>query len=178
MLIYRKLAVAGMTLSAAAEEDGVSLIHFDSSEKTPIRLKQLYRDTTLDAQQGTNPLLDQLEKELDAYFLHHRKHFTLPIKLIGTAFQKAVWKQLVTIPYGETRSYKEIAEMTGSPKAVRAVGGANNRNPLPIVVPCHRVIGSNGSLVGYAGGLEWKKKLLSIESSEELLKETVFIKSN
>ncbi|MFC4738359.1 methylated-DNA--[protein]-cysteine S-methyltransferase [Bacillus daqingensis] len=178
MIIYREMAVEGMTLSAAAEEGAVTLIHFDSAENVPLRLKQLYRDSQLDFKQGSTPLLDQLETELRDYFQSQRKQFTVPLKLIGTPFQQAVWKQLAAIPYGETRSYKEVAEMTGSPKAVRAVGGANNRNPLPIVIPCHRVIGANGALVGYGGGLEWKKRLLSIESAEKLHHETVYAKSN
>lgn len=101
--------------------------------------------------------------QLGEYFGGKRKRFDLPLELHGTEFQKKVWNALCGIPYGETRSYKEIARIIGNPKAVRAVGGANNRNKLMIVVPCHRVIGANGSLTGYASGTDVKKKLLDLE---------------
>ena len=96
-----------------------------------------------------------------------RKEFDFPYKMIGTEFQKKVWHALTKIPYGETRTYKEIATAVGNPKASRAVGMANNRNPIFIVVPCHRVIGANGKLVGYAGGLDMKDALLSLEKSHK-----------
>lgn len=92
----------------------------------------------------------------------------MELDLIGTPFQQRVWTELKTIGYGETKTYKEIAEGIGAPKAVRAVGGANNQNPLPIVIPCHRVIGSNGAMVGYGGGLTNKELLLSLESSVKI----------
>ena len=101
--------------------------------------------------------------QLEEYFSGTRKSFDLPLEINGTEFQLKVWKALCNIPYGETRSYKDIAEKIGNPKAVRAVGGANNKNKLMIVVPCHRVIGADGSLTGYAGGIEVKKKLLELE---------------
>ena len=102
--------------------------------------------------------------QLDEYFCGTRKAFDLPIEMHGTEFQHKVWNELCNIPYGETRSYKDIARKIGNPRAVRAVGGANNKNKLMIVVPCHRVIGTDGSLTGYAGGIEVKKKLLDLES--------------
>lgn len=105
------------------------------------------------------------EKQLEEYFNGKRKYFDLPYRMYGTAFQKTVWEALLKIPYGETRSYSEIAELTGNPKAVRAVGMANHRNPLVILVPCHRVIGKNGSMTGYAGGLERKEMLLRLEKA-------------
>jgi methylated-DNA-[protein]-cysteine S-methyltransferase len=105
------------------------------------------------------PYIQQLEE----YFSKTRREFDLPVDMYGTNFQKLVWKQLREIPYGEVRSYKEVAQAIGVPKAVRAVGGANNKNPVSIVVPCHRVIGSNGSLVGYGGGLHIKEYLLTLE---------------
>jgi len=105
--------------------------------------------------------------QLDAYFAGKLKIFTMPLLFEkGTTFQRSVWKALQSIPYGETRSYKDIATIIGNPKAVRAVGGANNKNPIGIVIPCHRVIGSNGKLVGYAGGLEKKKMLLKLEEKK------------
>ncbi|MDA8351682.1 MAG: methylated-DNA--[protein]-cysteine S-methyltransferase [Firmicutes bacterium] len=104
-------------------------------------------------------------QQLKEYFDHTRKQFDLPVDLYGTAFQRLVWQQLQMIPYGEVRSYKDVAQAMGAPKAVRAVGGANNRNPLSIIIPCHRVVGSNGSLVGYGGGLKIKEYLLGLEGS-------------
>lgn len=101
--------------------------------------------------------------QLKEYFEGKRQKFELPIKLEGTEFQVKVWKALAEIPYGETISYGELADRIGNPKAARAVGGANNKNPIMIVIPCHRVIGANGSLVGYAGGIEVKKRLIELE---------------
>jgi methylated-DNA-[protein]-cysteine S-methyltransferase len=102
-------------------------------------------------------------RQLRAYFAGALKEFDLPLAPQGTRFQRAVWQALRSIPYGATASYGEIARRIGKPKAVRAVGGANGRNPLPIVVPCHRVIGSDGSLTGFGGGLTTKQKLLDLE---------------
>ena len=102
-------------------------------------------------------------EQLDAYFAGERQEFDLELDLVGTNFQRRVWEALLTIPYGETRSYGYIAEQIGSPGAFRAVGLANGRNPIGIIVPCHRVIGANGSLTGYGGGLERKQVLLELE---------------
>ena len=110
------------------------------------------------------PLIRKAYSQLTEYLQGERKTFDLPISLKGTPFQQQVWKALCEIPYGETRSYKQIAEAIGNPKSVRAVGMANNRNPLLIVVPCHRVIGANGKLVGYGAGIEKKEFLLRLES--------------
>ena len=110
-------------------------------------------------------LIKEAYRQLSEYLIGKRKRFDLPLNPRGTMFQQQVWKALCDIPYGETRSYKQIAEAIGNPKAVRAVGMANNRNPLLIVVPCHRVIGANGKLVGYAAGIEKKEFLLKLEKS-------------
>ena len=118
---------------------------------------------TPDMMQKT-PLLNDAFEQLQEYLAGKRKIFNLPLCPIGTAFQKRVWQELLNIPYGETASYKEIAEKIGCTKAYRAVGLANNKNPIPIFIPCHRVIGSNGKLVGYAGGLNIKSQLLNIEA--------------
>jgi len=112
------------------------------------------------------PLIKQVMKEINEYFNGERKQFDFPFRLNGTEFQNKVWNSLCDIPYGETKTYKQIAEAIGSPKASRAVGLANNKNRLIIVVPCHRVIGSNGKMVGYAGGIDLKEKLLNIEEIE------------
>lgn len=109
-------------------------------------------------------ILKQAVKELHEYFAGKRTKFDVPLNPTGTEFQKAVWKELTRIPYGETISYQELAIRINKPKAVRAVGAANGKNPLWMIVPCHRVIGKNGSMTGYAGGISLKKKLLLLES--------------
>lgn len=110
-------------------------------------------------------LIKEAYQQLSEYLKGERKEFDLPLNPEGTDFQKRVWRALCDIPYGETRSYKQIAEAIGNSNAVRAVGMANNRNPITIVVPCHRVIGADGKLVGYGGGLEMKEFLLRLEKS-------------
>ena len=111
------------------------------------------------------PLIKKAAFQLEEYFNGRRRHFDLPLAPEGTDFQCAVWRSLQTIPFGETRSYKDIAEQIGNLKACRAVGMANNRNPIVIIIPCHRVIGSDGSLTGYGGGLVLKRHLLDLEKS-------------
>ena len=108
-------------------------------------------------------LLDLAEQELKEYFSHKRRAFDLPLDPQGTPFQKRVWEEVRSIPYGETRAYIDVARAIGNEKACRAVGRANNRNPLPLFIPCHRVVGRDGSMVGYAGGLAAKKWLLRLE---------------
>jgi len=110
-----------------------------------------------------NPLLTEVARQLHAYFEGQLRRFDLPLDLAGTEFQRRVWLELTRIPYGETRSYQQMACAIGSPKAVRAVGAANGANPAAIVVPCHRVIGASGKLVGYGGGLPLKRRLLALE---------------
>ena len=107
-----------------------------------------------------------LRQELDLYFQGRLKVFVTPLETIGTAFQQQVWNALLTIPYGETRSYKEQAQQLGNPKAIRAVAAANGQNKVSILIPCHRVIGSDGKLTGYAGGLNRKQSLLALERGE------------
>ena len=113
-----------------------------------------------------SPALLQAERQLNEYFAGTRDRFDLELDFEGTEFQKKVWAALLTIPFGETRSYSQIAKQIGSPKAVRAVGAANGRNPISIVAPCHRVIGASGRLTGFAGGLEAKQYLLTLEDGE------------
>ena len=115
-----------------------------------------------------HPLLLETERQLKAYFAGELRQFTVPLDFVGTEFQKKVWQALTAIPYGETRSYAEIARAIGHPTAVRAVGAANGRNPISIIAPCHRVIGSNGKLTGFAGGLDAKAILLAIEKPDLL----------
>jgi len=111
------------------------------------------------------PFLRGVAKEIKEYLNGKRKIFDIPLKLYGTDFQLSVWDALLTIPYGETRSYRDVAEQIGNVKACRAVGMANHRNPVAIIVPCHRVIGANGSLTGFGGGLALKQQLLELEQT-------------
>jgi len=140
-----------------AEEDGAVCRVFFNTGKIGEKIDGFEKKET--------PLLKETAKQLEKYFNKKLKFFDLPLILHGTDFQVKVWKALQKIPYGKTSSYGEIASITGNSKASRAVGMANNRNPITIIVPCHRVIGHNGSLTGYAGGLELKRKLLELEST-------------
>jgi methylated-DNA-[protein]-cysteine S-methyltransferase len=139
----------GLSLSVEAGPAGVRRIEFGSRGITYHSL----------------PLMRETLAQLRAYFAGDLRVFDVPLEVVGTDFQKRVWSALRTIPFGETRSYSQIAGQIGSPRAVRAVGAANGRNPIPIIVPCHRVIGASGSLVGFGGGLEWKRFLLGLEAS-------------
>lgn len=143
--------IAGNRIEIRCEEAYVTGIDF--AEEYPEEKEQ----------QERTEVSDEAARQLEEYFQGKRKTFKLPLKLKGTEFQKLVWDALLTIPYGETRSYSEIACQIGRPKASRTVGMANHRNPVAIVVPCHRVIGKNGSLTGYAGGLDKKERLLDLE---------------
>lgn len=118
-----------------------------------------------EAQLNETGLIKEAAAQLEEYLRGKRKSFDLPIKTEGTEFQQLIWNILRTIPYGETRSYKDVAVLAGNPKASRAVGMANNRNPISVFIPCHRVIGANGKLIGYAGGIEIKHKLLNLEKN-------------
>ena len=124
--------------------------------------------TGLGGKKQANAVTDLAAKQLGEYFAGKRRQFDVPVRPLGTVFQTGVWEALLTIPFGETRSYKQIALAVGSPVAYRAVGLANNRNPISIIIPCHRVIGSDGSLVGYGGGLDIKRKLLDLEKNNPL----------
>jgi methylated-DNA-[protein]-cysteine S-methyltransferase len=144
---------ADVHLRLTASPSGLRSIDFDLSrpaEGTPAREHAILREAA---------------RQLAAYFDGSLRAFTIPLDMQGTDFQLRVWRQLETIPYGEIRSYTQVAEAIGAPRAVRAVGAANGANPIPIVVPCHRVIGANGRLVGYGGGLPLKKRLLALEGA-------------
>ena len=151
-------------LTLAMTPRGICYIEFGAGERTQIELRvwthRRFRSVRLER---SDRELEHAVKQLTEYFDGRRRRFDLPVDLYGTPFQLRVWRELQSIPYGEVRSYKELARAIGAPKAVRAVGGANNKNPVPILVPCHRVIGSNGSLVGYGGGLSIKEYLLKLE---------------
>ncbi len=147
-------------LLLAGSEAGLKLVSFSAGTRT----KSVDADWHQDRAVFTD-VVDQLK----SYFAGERKAFDLPLVLEGTTFQKRVWTSLQNIPYGETVSYKVLAERVGSPKAVRAVGAANGANPIPIIIPCHRVIGNDGSLTGFGGGLPLKKRLLELESRQMTL---------
>ena len=144
---YLETPIGGLTLF----EEGGALVRIDFGKTA--------------AETERTALLDEAARQLAAYFAGELRTFALPLAPAGTPFQRRVWAALREIPYGETRSYAEIAAMAGCPRGYRAVGLANNRNPLPILIPCHRVIGANGALTGYAGGLAVKEKLLRLEGA-------------
>lgn len=127
------------------------------------RLKRYFKAEMICSEHS---IIDLTIEQLDEYFLGRRRQFTLPIAFAGTDFQQAIWRQLQEIPFGETVTYAKLAERAGDVKAVRAVANANGANALSIIVPCHRVIGSNGQLTGYAGGLNAKQKLISLEQPD------------
>lgn len=133
-------------ITVCCEENFVTGIHFEKREGG-----------------RENALIKEVFSQLEEYFIGERREFSLPLKFYGTEFQERVWNELLKIPYGKAISYKELAEAVGSPNASRAVGNANGKNPIAIVVPCHRVIAHDGSLGGYSGGLEIKRMLLEIE---------------
>lgn len=137
-------------------ERGAFIVQLDLGGKAPYEL-------LADVADQATPLLLRAFEQLEEYLARVRKEFDLPLAPAGTPFQRKVWDALVQIPYGQTRSYRQIAEAVGSPKGFRAVGMANNRNPIAVFIPCHRVIGADGSMVGYGGGLEIKEHLLRLE---------------
>jgi len=142
----------------------IGIIEIKGDSLNICRIGFFERTDTLSNNGAGLPLLKECAIQLDEYFKGKRRIFDLPLKLDGSPFQKKVWEKLSDIPYGETVSYSDIAEEIGNPDAVRAVGGANNRNPVGLIIPCHRVIGKDGSLTGYGGGLWRKQWLLEHES--------------
>lgn len=151
-------------LVLAASEKGMAAMEFGAMAEVEKALADWAAKQGFGSVQvGESELLEEASGQLADYFRGERRHFLLPLDLRGTAFQQKVWEALTSIPFGQTRTYKQVAETIGSPRAVRAVGGANNRNPLPVIVPCHRVIGADGQLVGYGGGLPIKRFLLQLE---------------
>jgi methylated-DNA-[protein]-cysteine S-methyltransferase len=148
--------VDGLTVRLVASDAGLRAVDFDVSR--PLA----------GSRRGAHPVVTEAARQLRAYFAGQLRRFDLPLDMQGTPFQLRVWRELERIPYGETRSYRQIAAAIGSPRAVRAVGAANGANPIPIVVPCHRVIGAGGRLVGYGGGLALKRRLLELEGARAL----------
>ena len=145
-------------LTLVARDGKLSAILWETERANRVRLGELH-------EANNSPVLLEAQRQLQEYFAGTRNQFTLELDFTGTDFQKQVWQALLTIPFGETRSYSQIAQQIGNPKAVRAVGAANGRNPISIIAPCHRVIGASGELTGFAGGLQAKQYLLALEGT-------------
>ena len=145
-------------LTLVARDGKLSAILWETERANRVRLGELH-------EANDSPVLLEAQRQLQEYFAGTRNQFTLELDFTGTDFQKQVWQALLTIPFGETRSYSQIAQQIGNPKAVRAVGAANGRNPISIIAPCHRVIGASGELTGFAGGLQAKQYLLALEGT-------------
>jgi methylated-DNA-[protein]-cysteine S-methyltransferase len=143
-------------LKLVATENALVAVLWENENPKRVRLAELI-------EQVNHPILLETQKQLREYFAGTRQQFDLPLDFEGTVFQKKVWQALLGIPFGETRSYRDIAAQVGNIKAVRAVGAANGKNPISIIAPCHRVVGVNGKLVGFAGGLNNKEILLGLE---------------
>ena len=156
---YKTIPSPVGALKLVASDKGLTAILWENDKPGRVRLGDMIEDPD-------NAILIETERQLGAYFAGTLTAFTVPLDFAGTDFQKSVWHALLTIPFGETRSYAEIARQIGRPSAVRAVGAANGRNPISIIAPCHRVIGSNGALTGFAGGLAAKERLLGLESGQ------------
>jgi methylated-DNA-[protein]-cysteine S-methyltransferase len=146
-------------LTLVATDAGLAAVLWENDRPGRVRLGELAED-------GDHPVLAETRRQLDEYFAGTRTVFELPLDFAGTDFQKAVWRALLTIPFGETRSYGDIARQIANPAAVRAVGAANGKNPISIIAPCHRVIGASGELTGFAGGLKAKETLLALEGGQ------------
>lgn len=145
-------------LRLIASEEGLVAVLWPDDDPARVR-------TRATVERDRHPLLVMTQRQLVEYFAGQRSRFTVPLDFVGTKFQRSVWQALLTIPFGETRTYGQIAQQLRCPSASRAVGAANGKNPISILVPCHRVIGANGNLTGFAGGLEVKAKLLQLEAT-------------
>lgn len=156
-LFYKEMASPVGNLKLVANANALIAVLWEKERPDRVKLGATHLDPR-------HPILIETERQLTEYFSGRKTNFDLPLEPRGSEFQKKVWSALREIPFGETRSYLDLAKALGSAKAVRAVGAANGKNPLAIVVPCHRVIGANGALTGFAGGLEAKAKLLALEA--------------
>jgi methylated-DNA-[protein]-cysteine S-methyltransferase len=157
--VYKTMKSPVGELKLVASDKGLAAILWEHDNPQRVRLTPVSEDKN-------NPVLLEAERQLKDYFSGKRKSFSVKLDFKGTEFQKKVWAALLTIPFGETRSYGQIAKQIQNPKAVRAVGAANGKNPISIIAPCHRVIGSTGKLTGFAGGLEAKARLLALEGRQ------------
>ena len=158
--VYKTMKSPVGELKLVASDKGLAAILWENDNPRRVRLASVSEDKN-------HPVLVEAERQLEDYFSGKRKSFSVKLDFQGTEFQKRVWAALLTIPFGETRSYGQIAKQIQKPKAVRAVGAANGKNPISIIAPCHRVIGSTGKLTGFAGGLEAKARLLALEGRQD-----------
>ena len=161
-LSYKNLDSPIGKLKLVASTKGLAAVLWENDNPRRVRLDDLVED-------AQHPILSRTEAELKEYFTGKRNVFTVPLDMKGTAFQRQVWQALLAIPFGETRTYGQLAIQLGNPRATRAVGAANGRNPVAVIVPCHRMIGFSGKLTGFAGGLDAKAHLLRLESGYEFL---------
>jgi methylated-DNA-[protein]-cysteine S-methyltransferase len=157
--VYKTMQSPVGELKLVATDDGLAAVLWENDSPRRVRLNIVAEDPT-------HPVLVEAERQLTEYFAGKRTEFTLKLDFAGTAFQHRVWEALLSIPFGQTRTYAQIAAQIGNPAAVRAVGAANGRNPISIIAPCHRVIGSTGALTGFAGGLTAKARLLTLEGAK------------
>jgi methylated-DNA-[protein]-cysteine S-methyltransferase len=155
---YKTIASPVGALKLVASDQGLAAILWERDNPKRVRLGELVENPA-------HPVLIQAERQLEEYFAGRRTAFAIKLDMVGSEFQKKVWEALLAIPFGETRAYADIARRIGRPNAFRAVGAANGRNPVSIMVPCHRAIGSDGSLTGFAGGLAAKQYLLTLEGA-------------
>jgi methylated-DNA-[protein]-cysteine S-methyltransferase len=154
--VYKRVPSPVGRLTLVASDAGLAAILWENDDPRRVRL-------ALAGEAPDHPVLAETERQLGEYFAGARKRFTVTLDFAGTDFQRRVWEALLAIPFGQTRSYGQIARQVGKPKAARAVGAANGRNPISIIAPCHRVIGASGKLTGFAGGLKAKARLLALE---------------
>jgi methylated-DNA-[protein]-cysteine S-methyltransferase len=161
-LFYKFIDSPISKLKLVASDKGLVAILWEKENPRRVRLSDLAEDPY-------HPMLIETQQQLAEYFAGKRKSFGIPLDMRGTRFQNDVWQALLAIPFGETRTYGELARQLGNPNATRAVGAANGRNPISIIVPCHRVIGASGKLTGFAGGLKAKAHLLGLEGRDETL---------
>jgi len=155
--VYKKMTSPVGVLTLVATDQGLAAILWENDRDGRVPLHLVAEDTR-------HPVLVETERQLNEYFAGRRTQFTVRLDVSGTPFQRRVWNAMMSIPFGETRSYAEVAKAIGRPSATRAVGAASGRNPVSIVTPCHRVVGSSGALTGFAGGLDVKKRLLTLEA--------------
>ncbi len=168
LIVLNRLHTPLGPMVAGATPEGICLLEFVDRRMLETQLKRLKKYLKADIVPGRSPYFEPLQVQLNEYFSGTRKNFDIPLVLPGTEFQKQVWEELQSIPYGDVRTYKEQADHIGNPGAIRAVGKANGDNRIGIIIPCHRVIGSDGSLVGYGGGLERKEYLLKLERENSI----------
>lgn len=160
--VYKSMPSPVGRLTLVGTDDGLAAILWEHVDLRRVPMNIV-------AEEDAHPVLVEAERQLGEYFAGERESFDLTLDFAGTEFQRTVWAALLDIPFGETRSYGQIAKQIGRPTAVRAVGAANGRNPIPIIAPCHRVIGSTGRLTGFGGGLDMKARLLALESGSLVL---------